>query len=82
MPPMAIPVKWFATLVKRTKSKQPMTTVEWRPGLTPHGVFLAEGFNEADAEAVMVLINDAQADMHTALGDGDRLEFMVSIQGG
>ena len=52
MPPMAIPVKWFATLVKRTKSKQPMTTVEWRPGLTPHDVFLAEGFNEADAEAV------------------------------
>ncbi|MFN0147178.1 MAG: MoaD/ThiS family protein [Dehalococcoidia bacterium] len=79
---MAVQVKWFATLVKRTKSKQPLTTVEWRAGLTPLEVFKAEGFNDADAEAVMVLINDAQQDQHTVLADGDRLEFMVSIQGG
>ncbi len=37
---------------------------------------------EADAEAVMVIINDAQAGHDDALHDGDRLEFMVSIQGG
>jgi len=79
---MPIEVKWFPTLIKRTKSKQPVTTVEWRAGLTPLAVFTAEGFNEADAEAVMVVINDAQAAQHTALEDGDRLEFMVSIQGG
>ncbi|MCC7363395.1 MAG: MoaD/ThiS family protein [Dehalococcoidia bacterium] len=79
---MSVPVKWFATLVKRTKSKQPNTVVEWTPGLTPHAIFLAEGFNAADAEAVMVLINDTQATMQTELADGDRLEFMVSIQGG
>ncbi|MCL4243389.1 MAG: MoaD/ThiS family protein, partial [Dehalococcoidia bacterium] len=36
----------------------------------------------ADAEAVMVIINDAQAGHTDALKDGDRLEFMVSIQGG
>lgn len=79
---MPIEVKWFPTLIKRTKSKQPVTTVEWRAGLTPLAVFTAEGFNEADAEAVMVVINDSQAAQHTALADGDRLEFMVSIQGG
>ncbi len=79
---MAVQVKWFATLVKRTKSKQPNTTVEWHDGLTPLAVFTAEGFNEADAESVMVLINDAQGDQHDRLKDGDRLEFMVSIQGG
>lgn len=79
---MAVSVKWFATLVKRTKSKQALTSADWRPGLTPHDVFLAEGFNDADAEAVMVLINDAQSDMQAELADGDRLEFMVSIQGG
>jgi molybdopterin converting factor small subunit len=79
---LAVEVKWFATLVKRTKSKKPMTTVEWRTGLTPLAVFMAEGFNEADAEAVMVIINDTQAEQHTPLNDGDRLEFMVSIQGG
>ncbi|MGD9934754.1 MAG: MoaD/ThiS family protein [Dehalococcoidia bacterium] len=79
---MAVEVKWFPTLIKRTKSKQATTTVEWTAGLTPLAVFTAEGFNEADAEAVMVVINDSQAEQHTALNDGDTLEFMVSIQGG
>ena len=79
---MAVQVKWFATLVKRTKSKQAATTVEWRAGLRPLDVFMAEGFSAADAEAVMVLINDTQGDQDTVLQDGDRLEFMVSIQGG
>ena len=79
---MAVAVKWFPTLVKRTKSKQDRTTVEWSAGLTPLRIFLDEGFNEADAEAVMVVINDEQANSGDALKDGDRLEFMVSIQGG
>lgn len=79
---MAVNVKWFATLVKRTKSKLPLTHVEWRPGLTPHAVFTAEGFNDADMESVMVLINDSQSESTTVLNDGDRLEFLVSIQGG
>jgi sulfur carrier protein ThiS len=79
---MAIQVTWFPTLIKRTHSKQAKTEVAWRAGLTPLAVFKDEGFNEADAEAVMVIINDAQADAQDALNDGDRLEFMVSIQGG
>ena len=79
---MAVQVKWFATLVKRTRSKQPMTTVDWREGLKPLDIFKAEGFNDVDAESVMVIINDTQQDQHTPLADGDRLEFMVSIQGG
>lgn len=77
-----IQVKWFPTLVKRTKSKLPMTTVDWRSGLTPGDVFTSEGFSEVDAESVMVIINNAQQDMRTALNDGDGLEFLVSIQGG
>ena len=79
---MAVQVKWFATLIKRTKSKQAMTAVDWHEGLTPLAVFMAEGFNDADAESVMVLINDAQSDQHANLAEGDRLEFLVSIQGG
>ena len=75
-------VQWFPTLVKRMKSKQARTEVAWHEGLTPLDVFLAEGFNKADAEVVMVVINDAQASMDTALGESDRLEFLVSIQGG
>ena len=79
---MPVSVTWFPTLVKRTRSRQPQTVVAWRAGLTPREVFLAEGFSEADAEAVMVIINDAQAGLTTPLHNGDRLEFMVSIQGG
>ena len=79
---MAIQVKWFPTLIKRTKSKQAETQVAWSERLSPHAIFVAEGFNDADAEAVLVLINDAQAEMTDTLKDGDRLEFMVSIQGG
>ncbi|MFN0094689.1 MAG: hypothetical protein ACKVVT_07915 [Dehalococcoidia bacterium] len=80
---MAVEVKWFPTLVKRTKSKKPLTSVEWHAGLRPLDIFQAEGFNEADAEAVMVVVNDEQSDMHTAVAnDGDTVEFLVSIQGG
>ncbi len=79
---MTVHVKWFATLVKRTRSKQAATEVEWRPGLTAREVFLGEGFNDADAESVLVLINDSQAEMGDVLKDGEQLEFMVSIQGG
>ncbi len=79
---MAVQVKWFPTLIKRTRSKQDTTEVAWRDGLTPIEVFRDEGFNDADAEAVMVIINNVQAEASTALKDGDRLEFLVSIQGG
>ncbi len=79
---MTVHVKWFPTLIKRTHSKQASTEVEWQAGLTPHSVFRGEGFSDADAESVLVLINDSQADNTDALKDDDRLEFMVSIQGG
>lgn len=79
---MTIEVQWFATLAKRSKSKKPTTTVEWHEGLTPLDVFVAEGFRDADIEHVMVLINEEQAEPDTLLQDGDRLEFLVSIQGG
>jgi sulfur carrier protein ThiS len=79
---MAVQVKWFATLVKRTKSRLPQTEVQHRPGLTPLKIFLDEGFNDADAESVMMLVNDEQVEPDHAVNDGDRVEFMVSIQGG
>jgi sulfur carrier protein ThiS len=79
---MAVQVKWFPTLVKRMKSRRGRTEVAWQPGLTPHAIFRAEGFSDADAESVMVIVNDAQADGKAELRDGDRLEFLVSIQGG
>ena len=79
---MAVPVKWFPTLIKRTKSKSAETSVEWHAGLTPLAVFLAEGFSNDDAESVMVIVNDEQSELEYHLKPDDRLEFLVSIQGG
>ncbi len=79
---MSVHVKWFATLVKRTRSRQAQTEVPHNDGLTPMKIFLDEGFNEVDAESVMMLVNDEQAEADHQLRDGDRVEFMVSIQGG
>ena len=79
---MAIQVQWFATLVKRTRSRQATTAVPWVPGLTPKQVLLDEGFSEADAEAILPVIGGEQVELTTALTDGTRLEFIVSISGG
>lgn len=79
---MAVHVRWFATLVPRTRSKSPEGSVPWREGLTPRAILLAEGFSEADAEAIMAVRNEAQVSLDTPLADGDRVEFLVSIQGG
>ncbi len=79
---MPVHVRWFATLVPRTRSKQPETEVPWREGLTPREILRAEGFSDVDIEAIMAVRGDAQADLDAPLLDGERIEFLVSIQGG
>jgi sulfur carrier protein ThiS len=69
-------------LAKRATSKAERREVAYQPGLTPLAILLDEGFSELDAEAVMVLRNDTQIEPDTTLADGDRIEFMVGIQGG
>jgi sulfur carrier protein ThiS len=75
-------VKMHPLLVKRAASKQAEREVAHRPGLTALTLLLDEGFSALDAEAVMVVRNGVQADPETAVEDGDRIEFMVGIQGG
>jgi sulfur carrier protein ThiS len=77
-----IDVKLHPLLAKRATSREEARRVPYRAGLTPLQLLLDEGFSELDAEAVMVLRNDAQVEPDTALLDGDRVEFMVGIQGG
>jgi molybdopterin converting factor small subunit len=79
---MSVEVHWFATLVKRTRSRQPVTRVEWRPGLTPQQILLDEGLSEADTESVVPVINDEQVDRDAPLTDGQVVTFIVSISGG
>ena len=77
-----VTVKLHPLLAKRAASRMEQRTVEHRPGLTAMALLLDEGFSELDAEAVMVLRNDAQVDPDAPIADGDRVEFMVGIQGG
>ena len=79
---MTVQATWFITLIKRTRSKQAQTTVEWRPGLTALDVFTDEGFTAEQIKPVMVIVNDEAVDPGTALKDGDRVEFRVQLQGG
>ena len=77
-----VEIKLHPLLAKRAASRQERRTVPHRVGLTPLALLAEEGFSEVDAEAVMILRNDAQIDPDTPLNDGDRIEFMVGIQGG
>ena len=79
---MAVQVEWFATLVKRTRSRQPTTHVEWRPGLTPMDILREEGFSDVDAESVMPVLDDEQLSLTSSIPDGATLRFIVSISGG
>ncbi len=77
-----IEVKLHPLLARRAASGQETRSVPYRTGLTPLALLLDEGFSEVDAEAVMVLRNEAQIEPDTPLQDGDHVEFMVGIQGG
>lgn len=79
---MSIEVRWFSTLIPRMNSKSGKTVVSWSDGVTPRAIFKGEGFSDVDADHVMAIVNDEQADMDGRLEDGMRLEFRVGISGG
>src|SRR6185503_2141167 len=60
---MTVEVRWFSTLVKRTRSQLPRTIVVWEQGASPRTVFKGEGFSDVDADHVIAVINGTQVDM-------------------
>lgn len=79
---MAVHVTMFPLLAKRTKSRLERQSLPYRDGLRPLDILRDEGFSETDTEAIMVLVNERQADLEAPIRDGDRLEFMIAIAGG
>ena len=79
---MAVYVKFFPLLAKRAASKQENLTVPYTEGMRPLDIIHAEGFGDIDAEAIMVLVNNSQAELDQPIHDDDRLEFMIAIAGG
>lgn len=78
---MAVEVKWFATLAKRTRSRRSQMRVPFSRGLTPMKIFLDEGFRDDDADHVTMFVNNVHAAPNHSLHDGDRVEYMVVIRG-
>lgn len=79
---MAVHVRFFPLLARRARSRQETLDIAFQPGLRPIDIIRAEGFSDTDAEAIMVLVNDRQAELDAPVQDGDRLEFMVAMSGG
>jgi sulfur carrier protein ThiS len=77
-----IAVKLFITLVPRSKTGQATFSVDYVPGMTAGDIMAREGFVGHDAEGIMPVVNDAQVKPGHPLQDGDRVELLVSIQGG
>lgn len=79
---MSVQVRWFVSLVKRTRLKQPEIQVDWHEGLRPIDIFFAEGFRETDVPGVLAVINGTQGKLEEPLQDGDEVEFLVNFEGG
>lgn len=79
---MSVSVTFFPLLAKRAASGRDRLTVPYTDGLRPIDIIRGEGFSDTDAEAIMVLVNDSQAELDRPIKDGDRVEFMIAISGG
>jgi molybdopterin converting factor small subunit len=77
-----IRVRMYNLLAERSLSGKEEFDFAYRPGLRPLDIIHAEGFHGEEEEAIVVLVNDAQAERDTALADGDRVEFLINMVGG
>jgi hypothetical protein len=77
-----IEVRLTPLLAKRAKSRREEFSLPFNLGMTPGDVGRSEGFHGAELEALLPIVNGAQADLEVALHDGDRLEMQIGIAGG
>ena len=77
-----IRVKLHGLLAERSLSAREEFEVPWAEGLRPIDIIRGEGFQGEEAEAIVVLINDEQAQRDDPLSDGDRVEFLIQMVGG
>lgn len=79
---MSVHVQMMPLLAKRARSHRERFAVAYRAGCTPTSLLDAEGFTELDCVGIAALVNGEQAELDQPLADGDRLEFLIAIQGG
>ena len=75
-------VRVYNLLAERSLSGREEYEVPFEAGLRPLDVIHREGFRGEEEAAIVVLVNDEQADRRAPLADGDRVELMLSMVGG
>ncbi|MDP6606030.1 MAG: MoaD/ThiS family protein [Dehalococcoidia bacterium] len=69
-------------LAERSKSGELRREIAYEPGMVAGDVVSLEGFSGAEAEAIVVMVNSAQAQKETPLNDGDTVELVTQMVGG
>ena len=77
-----IHVRLQTVLAERSLSGKEQYTVPFEEGMRPVDLLRREGFRGEDQAAIVVLINEEQANRETPLSDGDRLDLMMNMAGG
>ena len=77
-----IDVTLMPLLAKRATSRRERLSLDFRSGLTPSAIAESEGFHGLDLEPLLAIVNGTQAEMDTALADGDAVELRIGIAGG
>ena len=79
---MVLDVRMPDILAERAVSGRMRLELPYREGMTAIDVVSAEGFSKEEAEAIMVVVNGAQALDDTPLNDGDVVELVIAMVGG
>lgn len=79
---MSVHVQMMRLLAKRARSHRERFQVAYQTGCTPASILDGEGFTDLDCLGIAALVNGEQAELDQPLADGDRLEFLIAIQGG
>ncbi len=79
---MALSVRVQDILAERSLSGELKLNMTFEPGMVAGDVVTREGFSGAEAEAIVVMVNAAQATKETPLSDGDSVELVTQMVGG
>lgn len=77
-----IRVRFYNLLAERSLSGREQYDVQFESGMMPVDLIHREGFRGEEEQAILVLINDEQAERETPLSDEDRVEFLINMVGG
>ncbi len=79
---MSLSVRMQDILAERSKSGSLKLEMSFEDGMVAGDVVSREGFSGAETQAIVVMVNSAQAQKGTPLHDGDTIELVTQMVGG